>query len=137
VRVKEIADLIADLPDDEKVIAKRLRSLILETEPRLQEKISYGVPYFFHHRRVCFIWPTSLLPLGYEPKTPITTKVTLGMCYGNRLSNEQGLLEKGNRKQVYTISFTSLSQVNDRAIREIIMEAVMVDDQFNPKKLKR
>jgi uncharacterized protein YdhG (YjbR/CyaY superfamily) len=134
--MKDVTDLIGDLPDGERVIAARLRSIILEAEPRLQEKLSYGVPYFFHHRRVCFIWPASLIPGGYAPKDPITSKVTLGMCYGNLLSNDQGLLEKGDRKQVYTINFTSAAEINDQVIREIILEAVLVDDQFQTRKKK-
>jgi hypothetical protein len=129
-----VADLIADLPDDERVIIARLRTLIMESEPRLQEKISYGVPYFFHNRRVCFLWPASLLPGGCPPKEPVRTKVTLGLCYGNLLSNDRGLLEKGNRKQVYTLDFTSAAEINDQVIREIILEAVMVDDQFKKTK---
>jgi uncharacterized protein YdhG (YjbR/CyaY superfamily) len=132
-----VTDLIADLPDDERVIAARLRTLILESEPRLQEKLSYGVPYFFHNRRVCFIWPASCIPVGYSPKEPIHTKVTLGLCYGNLLSNDQGLLEKGDRKQVYTLGFTSAAEVNDQVIREIILEAVMVDDQFKKTNKKK
>jgi hypothetical protein len=135
--MNEVTDLIAGLPDDERVISERLRTLILEAEPRLQEKLSYGVPYFFHHRRVCFIWPVSLIPAGYAPKEPLKTKVTLGLCYGNLLSNEQGLLEKGNRKQVYTIGFTSIADINDQAIHEIILEAALVDDQFKKTKKKR
>jgi uncharacterized protein YdhG (YjbR/CyaY superfamily) len=131
-----IPDLIADLPDDERIIAARLRTLILESEPRLQEKLSYGVPYFFHNRRICFIWPASLIPAGYS-KEPISTKVTLGLCYGNLLSNDQGLLEKGDRKQVYTVGFTSPNEINDQVIREIILEAVMVDDQFKKTNKKK
>jgi hypothetical protein len=131
-----VPDLINDLPDDERTIAVRLRALILESEPRLQEKLSYGVPYFFHNRRVCFIWPASLIPAGYS-KELISTKVTLGLCYGNLLSNDQGLLEKGDRKQVYTLSFTSPNEINDQVIREIILEAVMVDDQFKKTNKKK
>jgi hypothetical protein len=135
--MNEVTDLIADLPDDERIISERLRALILEAEPRLQERLSYGVPYFFHHRRVCFIWPASLIPAAYKPKEPSPKKVTLGLCYGNLLSNEQGLLEKGNRKQVYTIGFISSADINDQAIREIILEATLVDDQFKKTKKKR
>ena len=132
--MNEVTDLIADLPDMERTIAKRLRALILETEPRLQERISYGIPFFFHNRRVCFVWPASLIPAGYKPKAPAIPKVTLGLCYGNLLSNDQGLLEKGDRKQVYTVGFSSPAEINDQAIREIILEAVLVDDQFKKKK---
>jgi uncharacterized protein YdhG (YjbR/CyaY superfamily) len=135
--MNSVTDLITDLPDDERVIVTRLRALILECESRLQEKLSYGVPYFSHNRRICFLWPASLIPAGYKPAEPVRTKVTLGLCYGNLLSNDQSLLQKGDRKQVYTIDFTFPAEINDQAIREIILEAVMVDDQFKKSNKKK
>ena len=132
--MQEVEDLIASLPKDERIIAKRLRSIILDTDPHLQERLSYGVPYFFHHRRICFLWPTSLVPCGFTK--PVEEKVTLGLCYGNLLSNEQGLLIADNRKQVYIIKFSDPSQINDQAIREIIQEAVLVDEEFGKNKKK-
>ena len=133
--MQEVEDIITNLPKDERIIVKRLRSIILDTDPHLQEKLSFGVPYFFHHRSVCFLWPTSLIPFCF--KKPTEEKVTLGLCYGNLLSNDQGLLIAGNRKQVYVIKFSEASQINDQAIREIIQEAVLVDEQFSKKKKKR
>jgi hypothetical protein len=37
---------------------------------------------------------------------------------------------------VYTINFTSAAEINDQVIREIILEAVLVDDQFQTRKKK-
>lgn len=50
----EIEDFIVDLPPEERRIVERLRTIILETEPRLKEKLSYGVPYFFSTREFVF-----------------------------------------------------------------------------------
>jgi uncharacterized protein YdhG (YjbR/CyaY superfamily) len=133
--MQEVEDIIANLPKDERIITKRLRSIILDTDPHLQEKLSYGVPYFFHYRRICFLWPASLIPSCY--KKPTEEKVTLGLCYGNLLSNDQGLLIADNRKQVYVIKFSEAAQINDHAIREIIQEAVLVDEQFGKKKKQK
>src|SRR5688572_4052413 len=131
----EIEEVIAGLPKDEGLILKRLRSIILDTDPHLQERLSYGVPYFFHHRRICYLWPTSLIPCAYAK--PVEEKVTLGMCYGNLLSNDQGLLIADKRKQVYVMRFSKMSQVNEQAIREIIQEAILVDQQFSKTKKKK
>jgi uncharacterized protein YdhG (YjbR/CyaY superfamily) len=132
--MQEVEDIIAALPKDERLILKRLRSIILDTDPHLQERVSYGVPYFFHHRRICFLWPASLIPCGYSK--PVEEKVTLGLCYGNLLSNDQGLLLADNRKQVYVIRFSDVTQIDEQAIREIIQEAILVDEQFGKKKKK-
>jgi hypothetical protein len=134
--VEDVAEFIAGLDPGEKTIVNRLRNLILDTDPRLQEKLSYGVPYFFHNRRVCFIWPASHFPCSEDKRKEYPEKVQLGFCYGNLLSNEQGVLLAEGRKQVYLMKFTSPSEINDQIIREIVMEAVMVDDSFRSLKKK-
>lgn len=133
--MEEVTDLIAGLPEQEKLITKRLRSLILDSAPRLQEKLSYGVPYFYHNRRVCFLWPASCIPCGMARLD--TLKVTLGFCYGNMLSNEQGLLVADKRKQVYVVPVHSLGGINERAIVEIVQEAVLLDDEFGKARKKK
>jgi uncharacterized protein YdhG (YjbR/CyaY superfamily) len=129
----QVEDFIAALDSPEKAIVKRLRAIILDVDPRIQEKLSYGVPYFYHHRRICFLWPASHLPCPVDKIKSVPEKVQLGFCYGNLLSNEQGVLLAEGRKQVYLLKFTSLKEINDHVIREIVQEAVMVDDEFGKK----
>lgn len=128
-----VQDFVSNLPTDERVIVTRLRSLILDIDPRIQEKLSYGVPYFYHHRRICFLWPASI-PWG--AKSNIATKVDFGFCYGNLLSNEQGLLLAEGRRQVYVIHLSSALDIDERAMREILLEAILIDDEFG-KRTKR
>jgi hypothetical protein len=129
--MEDVEDFIESLPKDEQQLAKRLRSIILETEPRIQEKLSYGVPYFFRNQRICFLWPSSAF------NGPKDAKIIFGLCRGNLLSNDQGILLAESRQQVYTAKFSGLSEINEQTIREIILEAVMVDDQFNKSKNKQ
>lgn len=119
------------LPREERLIFNRLRNLIMETEPRLIETKSYGVPYYSLHKRICFIWPVS------APNSPTAknqrdggTLVSLGFCYGNELSNEQGLLLAEGRKQVFIIRLKSLKELTllERQIVEVINEAVLLDE---------
>lgn len=135
--MQDVEEFIWSLPAQEKKVLRHLRSLILNLDPRLQEKLSYGVPYYFHHRRICFLWPNSAQPCYMNLKEPPEEKITLGLCYGNLLSNVQGLLVRENRKQVYTLAFTSIQEINDSVIREIIQEAILVDDEFGKKRKKR
>jgi len=122
------------LPREERLIFQRLRSLILETEPRLQEKKNYGVPYFVRNKMVCFIWPVS------APNAPTAknqtwndTIVSLGFCYGSNLSNEQGLLLSEGRKQVYIVRLRSMNELQklEKSITEIVQEAVLLDQMFS------
>jgi hypothetical protein len=124
--MQDVQDFIESLPKDERLILTHLRSLILLAEPRVKEKLSYGVPYFYRNRRLFFLWPASALPNSQGARC----KVTLGFCYGNLLSNDQGILRRNGRKQVVTVGFSSLRDINDSQISEIIREAVMVDAQF-------
>jgi len=132
----DVEEFIENLPRDEQVILKRLRSLIFQAEPRIEEKLCYGVPYYSRHRRLFFLWPASAVPCAqkYNPPPP---KVTLGFCYGNLLSNAQGLLISERRKQVYTINIESLASVNERLLSEILFEAILVDEQLHRKKMKQ
>lgn len=134
--MQDVEEFIENLPRDERVILKRLRALIIQAEPRITERLNYGVPYFSRHKRLFFLWPASAVPCGekYNPPPP---KVTLGFCYGNLLSNEQGLLMSEGRKQVYTINISSLADVNERSLSEIFLEAVLVDEQLHNKKKKK
>lgn len=129
--MRDIEDFIADLPIDERRILQRLRAILFEVEPRFKEKLSYGVPYYFRTRRVCFLWPISA-PLA--PKVTNDAKVIMGFCYADRLSNAQQILFRGNRKQVYTISFSHFSEIDEQALKEIVLEALLVDATFKKKK---
>jgi uncharacterized protein YdhG (YjbR/CyaY superfamily) len=132
--MKEVESLLAELAGDEKIIVSGVRNLILESDPRIGEKLSYGVPYFFHHRAICFLWPISKQPKNYPPPAPEREKVIFGFCYGNLLSNDQGLLQLENRKQVSIIKLYSPKDIQEQKFREIIQEAIIIDDQFAKRK---
>ena len=131
--MREVQEYIEGLAADERIVVKRLRDLILDTDPRIVEKLSYGVPYFFRNRRLFFLWPASALPYSTAGKM-VTPKVTMGFCYGHLLSNDQGLLQKGNRKQVFTISVNTLADINEALLRQVVNEALIADTAFFPKK---
>jgi hypothetical protein len=126
--MESVDDLIFNLPSDERMLVTKLRTLLFEIEPRFKEKLSYGVPYYSRNRRVCFIWPASA-PLG-----PRNAKVSFGFCYGNLLSNEQGILLSEGRKQVYIVRYSFVREVEERLLLEIIQEALLVDEAFAGKK---
>lgn len=124
--MKTYEDFYFDLTEKEKTIVNRLRQIVLDTAPHFREKISYGVPYYFLNTRVCFIWPASVKP---GPKEG----VVLGFCKGYLLSNEQGLLEIEGRKEVYMITFHDVKEIKEKVLKEILYEAILVDEQFQKK----
>jgi Domain of unknown function (DU1801) len=134
-----IDEMIISLPKSEQVIVKRLRALVQDCLPMATEKAYYDwrVPFYTHHRLICFIWPSSLSwePKKGEPKEKVS-RVSLGFCQGNLMSNEDGVLLSEKRKQVYVMYFHSLNEIKEDQVRALLFEAGMIDDGFGERKKK-
>jgi hypothetical protein len=135
--IKTVDEMIMNLPKVERVMVLRLRSLVQECLPLATEKGYYGqgVPFYTHHRMICFIWPSSVV---WGPKRTVATKkfngVSLGFCQGNLMSNDDGQLSSEGRKQVYVKYFHSLTDLKEDEVRAWLFEAGMIDDAFGEKK---
>ncbi len=119
-----VTEMIENLPPDEKKIAYALRSIILDTLPSLREKLSYGVPYFFHKSRICFLWPASV------PNGGILQGVSLGFCKGYLMANEEDFLQAHGRKQVFAITYLRALDVNPTLIRQWLHQAFLLDQIY-------
>lgn len=137
---KSVEEMIINLPKTEQVIVQRLRALVQECLPAAAEKPYYGagVPFYTHHRMICFIWPASVF---WGPKrTEAFQKakgVSLGFCQGNLMANEGGVLQSEGRKQVYVMYFHSLQDIKEEQVRALLFEAGMIDDGFGKEKTRR
>jgi hypothetical protein len=133
---RSVDEVILGLPKAEKIIVSRLRAIIQECLPRATEKNSYGVPFYTHHRMICFIWPPSVY-WGPKKDSWGSKGVTLGFCQGNRMANEDGALLAEGRKQVYCMYFNSVKEIDEGQIRALLFEADLVDEEFAKKKKRR
>ena len=131
-----VDEVILNLPRNEQVIVKHLRSLILETLPHVTEKNSYGVPFYTRNRMMLFIWPPSVY-WGPKKEQLSSKGVTLGFSQGYLMSNDEGTLLAEGRKQVYCMYFNKLKEINDEQLRALFFEADMIDQQFKKKKKKK
>ncbi len=127
--MSSVETFLFDLPVSEQQICIRLRDIVLRAAPDFEEMLSYGVPYYFRHRRVCCIWPASA-------KGGPKRGVFLGFCQGHLLSNEQGMVEMGNRKQFGLIRFYDVKEIHEAIILEILQEALLIDDHMHKLKKK-
>ena len=125
---KDFDSFFEDLLPSEKSICLRLRELLLTHFPELNEKFGYGVPYYWLRSRVCFMYPASF------PYSGIKEGVSLGFAHGHLLSNEQGLLDLGERKEVAYIRFLSEKEIREDVLLEILHEAVLLDAEMARKK---
>ncbi|MEL6538147.1 MAG: DUF1801 domain-containing protein [Bacteroidota bacterium] len=129
VKFQSIEDFLEYLPDHERKIVDKLRILVWDCLPDGREKLSYNVPFFTRHRRIFFIWPSSV-PWG---KVKLNG-VRMGFCEGYRIQDEIGYLEKGNRKQVATKTFFNPQEIDEDLLRAYLFEAIQVDDQIQREK---
>ena len=123
IKFSSIDDFLEFLPPGERRIVDVLRGILLDAIPNVSERLSYNVPFYYRHSRVCFIWPSSVPWGGVKSEG-----VALGFCRGNLIRDESEFLEKGERKEVYTKTFFSLDEVDTSLLLTYIEEAVAIDD---------
>lgn len=125
MKIKNLVELFAILPEDERIIVDVLRQVILDSLPSYcKEKISYNVPFFYGNRGICIIWPSTV------PRGGIKKGVLLGFWYGNKLKDVDKFLTRGTNKQVFYKIYQTPEEINDKPIRKLLKEAIGVDGGF-------
>ena len=81
----------------------------------LKPKISYGIPFYYGKRWVCYLNPLK------------TGGVELAFTRGNELKNESGILNNKGRKLVYGIELESIEKIPHEALDEVLGEAIRLD----------
>lgn len=117
---------IAELEPPQREIMTILRSWILDTGRHTQEKISNKIPFFEFYGNLCYL-------------NALKEGVDLGFVHGHILSNEQHLLESKGRKQVKSVTFYSVAEVEEHEdeIRRLLNEAAILNEyHFKRKKRK-
>lgn len=123
VEFQTVEEFLDYLPERERAIVDILREIIMDCMPDCTERLSYNVPYYYRHSRVCFIWPASV-PWG---KVKLDG-VQLGFCKGFLLNDEINFLEKGNRKEVYVKTYFHPNDIDADVLKAYLFEAIVVDE---------
>jgi len=117
-----IEKYIHDAPEKYREMLFRLREIIVNSSPFIEEKIAYTVPFFKHFGMLCYI---SHGKRGVE----------VGFWRGNELSNEQGVLSQDERKIVRSLIYQEPEDINEQILMEILQEAMMLNEEhFKAKK---
>ncbi|MGB1207077.1 MAG: DUF1801 domain-containing protein [Chitinophagales bacterium] len=110
-----VENYIYQLDENQKQIMFYFHDLFTR-ELNLMDKIRYKIPFYYGKSWICYLNPTK------------DNKVELAFIRGNELSNVQGLLVSNGRKQVSGISFQKVAEIPEIVIREIIHEAILLDE---------
>jgi hypothetical protein len=129
VAFRNVGEFLDFLPAEELKIVERLRGLVFECLPGVSENLSYNVPFYRHHRNICFIWPASVL-WGHRKSYD---GVRLGFTRGYLMGDDAKYLQKGNRKQVYWKDFRDITEIDVEILRSYIFEAILIDEQLTAK----
>lgn len=121
-----VSDFISAKPSPQKEILIALRNIILAAHPFMEEKIRYGVPFFDYLGAMCY--------LSIPAKK---NYVYIGFIHGKDLSNEQGILETKERKQIRSISYFSVEEMKEELLREVLQEAILWNEIKHKEKKER
>jgi len=121
IKFHNVEDLLSSLPKLEKQIVLKIRNIILDTLPNVQEKLSHNVPFYYLRKRVCFIWPASV------PWGNIESGVALGFCQGDQLQDGLNQLTFEERKKVGRKIYNTLHEVDTDIIKCYLTESAAID----------
>jgi hypothetical protein len=97
---------------------------MLTTEFLLTDKVTFKNPCYYKKSWICYL------------KAIKNEKVELAFMRGNELSNNQDVLKSNGRKQLRSIEISDLKDVSLDVIKEILNEAIYLDET-KPYKSKR
>ena len=118
-----VQDFIYDLEGEQRAVFEYLDELI-SGFPEMESKIRYRIPFYFRKSWICYLNPKK--NGGME------------LCFlrANELADAGGILNFKDRTQVAGIEISSLKDIPEEGLREILMEAILLDETI-PYKSKR
>ena len=115
-----VDELFDSLPGDERLTAVILRDLVREVLPHAREKLSWGAPFYYGRRSICYIWPASI------PWGKLDEGVALGFTKAY-LMDHGGFLNVGERKQLGRHVFMTPEEIDVETVVKLLREAGEID----------
>jgi hypothetical protein len=114
---------ILDQPEPQQSIMQYLHELIMG-HTGMRASIRYKIPFYDRKSWICYLNPTK------------DDGVELAFTRANELSNEQGLLNFRERKQVAGVVYYQLEEIEEAVLLEVLQEALLLDEtvKYNVKK---
>lgn len=113
--MQNVEDYILNQKSEIADIMQYLRHIIHSCSPKITESIKYRIPCFDGNKMICYF-------------NIVKNGVDLGFSRGYELSNIQGLLNGKDRNTVKSIFISSIKDIDENVLREIINEAIIIDE---------
>ncbi|MGB6036419.1 MAG: hypothetical protein WBG42_09120 [Cryomorphaceae bacterium] len=110
-----ISDYLYKLTSEQAGIVQCLHDLIMET-PAIEVKRRWNLPFYYRKSWICYF---NILKNG---------NVEWAFTRGNELSNEDLWLEARGRKQIYSVNFASVEDIDMQLARVTFQEALLLDE---------
>lgn len=103
------------ISDNQREIILYLDALFL-SYPEVSKKMRYKLPFYYYNSWVCYL------------NTVKGDRVELCFINGQKLSNNQGLLDTRGRKMIAGIMLDHQKTIPNEAVLEIFGEAIILDE---------
>ncbi|MDD2353652.1 MAG: DUF1801 domain-containing protein [Atribacterota bacterium] len=115
--INEVDQFIKNLPNDIKVITKKLRKVILNSSPKLEEEFKWSMPNYSYNGLVCYLQTAQ-------------KHVNIGFQKGNELQKKDiNNLLQGTGKTMRHIRIKKFEDIKPEAISSLIQEAMALNEK--------
>ncbi|OWY20523.1 DUF1801 domain-containing protein [Sphingobacteriales bacterium UPWRP_1] len=124
--MSDCVDFIYGYPSPQREVMLYLHRLFTGF-PGVVGKITYKIPFYYRKTWVCYLNPTK------------SGAIELGFTRGAELQNENGLLNAKGRKQVSSVTYASVADINEEALLQVLQEALLLDEKvpYSVKKFRK
>ena len=113
--MNQIDNFLNRIPPEKAALLHFLRKAIFDAHPKLTERISFGLPFIYGKKGICYF---NLKKTG----------VDVGFMYGQKLPARPEFIVE-NRKQVCSLFFAWENDVDIELLLAAVKDAVALDDQ--------
>lgn len=103
-----------ELDEPVRSLMLKIRQMILSASDRIEERLSYGIPFYFYFGRLFYLNPGNRI-------------VEFGFCRGSEMMPSP-LFGNDRRKEVRSITFHKIEDIKPETFKPLIYEALLMNE---------